>query len=501
MSIATLFYAELEKYSQSIGNRPVLLGVSGGVDSMVLMNLVHKAGISAVIAHVNYHMRPPDSDLDAQLVESEASKYGFNVHIANASPELLTSGNFQDNAREFRHAFFREVADKENCSAILLAHHREDQLETIMQKWFRGAGLQALSGMSVFDQGSTIFRPLLHVSKVDILKFATENNITFREDSSNKSNSYARNWLRNSFFEEIERFFPGWQQNVLENAERASSYDEISGVLVDKFADESGKEIHLSELQVLSQAAQRLLISTWLKKNGITFSTGQLDSIVRLIYSNTGSKVPIMEGVVVWRNRSNLQLKRTSIEPDFQFSTHFITDTQKESPQEDGRFVADDKNLESEFPQERSSTIGNQLTRSDEMLIRQNENTTIDTRRYSIEAKFISAEEECAFRGGNLYLCSESISFPLTVRRWEPGDRLIPFGMKGSMLVSDLLTNRKIASAQKKEAIVLVAFDARICAVIFPHPTERGDAGCIDNAYRLKSTHENRLELTINYSI
>lgn len=502
MSTATLFYTELKKYSQSIGSLPVLLGVSGGVDSMVLMHLAHNFGVSAIVAHVNYHMRQPDSDLDARLVESEARKYGFKVHVANASPEMLKSGNFQDNAREFRHTFFQKVAAKEHCSAILLGHHREDQIETIMQKWFRGAGLHALSGMSVYDSESAIMRPLLNISKTEIHQYATENNISFREDSSNRSNNYARNWLRNTFFNKLERFFPGWQKNVLDSAERASTYDEITRALVDKFAAASGMEITLSDLQAFSQSAQMLLISTWLKKNDIAFSAGQLDMIVRLIETNPGAKVPINNGFAIWRNRSNLQLKRSSLESDSRNDstlTHLNSKTENKPAQEEGEDAVNDENRD--LTQGTSSTIGNGLIRNHKVQICQYENASIDMHKYSFEAKFLTKEEECKFGDGKLYLCSELISYPITVRRWESGDRLNPFGMTGSMLVSDLLTNRKIVSAQKKEANVLVSFDARICAVIFPHPTERGDVGCIDNEFRLKTPYQSRLELTINYTV
>jgi len=187
---------------------------SGGVDSMVLLSVLHQLGKTIHVLHVNYQLRGEASDLDQQLIEDFCNQHSipYSIHSVELSKELENGGNLQDLARNVRYTFFKEKA-LETHSKIVLAHHADDQLELFLLNIARKSGVMGLSCM--LPEYGRIIRPLLPFSKQEILEFAKKEGIVWREDASNQSNKYRRNSIRNVFLPEIEAQLPEFRESCL----------------------------------------------------------------------------------------------------------------------------------------------------------------------------------------------------------------------------------------------------------------------------------------------
>ena len=187
---------------------------SGGVDSMVLLSVLHQLGKTIHVLHVNYQLRGEASDLDQQLIEDFCNQHSipYSIHSVELSKELENGGNLQDLARNVRYTFFKEKA-LEIHTKIVLAHHADDQLELFLLNIARKSGVMGLSCM--LPEYGRIIRPLLPFSKQEILEFAKKEGIVWREDASNQSNKYRRNSIRNVFLPEIEAQLPEFRESCL----------------------------------------------------------------------------------------------------------------------------------------------------------------------------------------------------------------------------------------------------------------------------------------------
>jgi len=200
---------------EKLGSIPVFVAVSGGVDSMLLLNLV-KDYFSVVALHVNYHLRGKESDLDEELVRQFCSnqKIPLVVHDYNLGAELKQKkSNLQNRAREIRYEFFRKQLETTPDSYLFLGHHSDDQVETFFIQYLRNAGVAGLSGMK--EISNRIVRPFLPFTKVQLTTFAQEIGLQWREDQSNSKNDYLRNKLRNQILPAIQIEIPTINSAVL----------------------------------------------------------------------------------------------------------------------------------------------------------------------------------------------------------------------------------------------------------------------------------------------
>ena len=200
---------------QNLRNKNVFLACSGGVDSIVLLHLLKSLNVNLTVIHVNYQLRGEDSDHDAKLVETRCQelKIPFQIRVVDLKKALESGGNLQDEARKVRYTWFNEILAKNKRNTIALAHHQDDQVETFLMNLARKSGVLGLACMKQEHQG--IVRPLLYFSKAEILKYASNHFIQWREDQSNKSNNYTRNRLRNEFIPLLKTQFTHFNQSVL----------------------------------------------------------------------------------------------------------------------------------------------------------------------------------------------------------------------------------------------------------------------------------------------
>lgn len=204
---STNFQYNLKKICPDFLERKFLLAVSGGADSMVLLELFQSSNLSFEVAHVNYHFREEDSDLDMVVVKGYCEEHQIKFHLKDISEEeKSTMKSLQNWARNIRYDFFFDILNERKLDNIVTAHHLNDELETFLINLSRGSGIKGLSGIPKND--NKILRPLLGFSKDDIYTFAKESNVNFREDRSNEKDDYLRNKIRNQLSPKILEIFP-----------------------------------------------------------------------------------------------------------------------------------------------------------------------------------------------------------------------------------------------------------------------------------------------------
>lgn len=189
--------------------KPYFIAVSGGLDSMLLLALMHKTGLQIEVLHVNYKLRGTESDLDAQLVHDYCHSKQIKFHLYELSlkeQQDLKASNLQAKARQLRYDFFNQIAQQHPEHLICTAQHANDQYETFWLQCLRGAGMKGMAGMQLVE--NRIFRPFLKLTKTQLLEAAQEMKLTWREDQSNKSVQYRRNLWRRQLLPALEKEFP-----------------------------------------------------------------------------------------------------------------------------------------------------------------------------------------------------------------------------------------------------------------------------------------------------
>lgn len=421
-----------------------ILGVSGGPDSMALLYLFHELNLDGLVVHVNYARRGKESDTDQELVEQIAFSWGFECCSIRLNPEDAKGENFQEWARNQRYQFFRDLKGDFKADAIVTAHHRDDQVETILQKIFRGSAPTAWQGMRVWD--GELFRPLLSFSKQDLLTFCEAEAIPFRIDESNKSSEYARNFLRNEFTPKMNTLFPGWKKNVLNLTEQAQTFEASMNILADQVS--SSNFIHREKFNELPAILKPAVLKTILDQVGLEgeYSKGQLKELAEVDSLQTGKKLRI-GNVLLIRDRNEIR-----IEPD-----------------KEGRD-------------------------SDKIAILNKHSIDKEVEKFGIKFKLKSRLSKKA----GLQLDSDKLAWPLALRTWGAGDAFHPLGMDGHQKISDHLTNRKIPSHLKEKALVLCGSDSTIYAIIYPVSAVNGERGAVSEMAKYNSTSQTFL--TINFT-
>lgn len=209
-------------------NEAIVIGVSGGLDSVVLLHCL--VGISQtkklkiIVCHLNHQIRAVNSDLDAQFVEELAKGYGldFILGIRNVPKFAEEQGlSLEDAARALRYDFLKQQARECGSLKIAVAHNLNDQVETIVMRFLRGSAAKGLSGMAVVrsENGLDILRPLLSVTRAEIELYAKQNNLKHREDETNKETIYLRNKIRHELIPTLEGYNSNLKESILRMAE------------------------------------------------------------------------------------------------------------------------------------------------------------------------------------------------------------------------------------------------------------------------------------------
>jgi tRNA(Ile)-lysidine synthase len=194
----------------------LLVAYSSGADSTCLAHALHKIGYKVAIAHANFQLRGSESEADAKFASEFAEKLGLTYHertfnTKNFQQEQKLS--IQESARQLRYDWFEELRIAHSYHVIITAHHADDQAETMFFNFMRGAGISGLRGIPKVN--GNIIRPLLDISKKEILDYLHKNKLTYREDSSNSETHYSRNFIRHEIFPLCEKIQPHFSETFL----------------------------------------------------------------------------------------------------------------------------------------------------------------------------------------------------------------------------------------------------------------------------------------------
>lgn len=252
--------------------RKLLVGVSGGRDSMVLLAALLECGFrNLVVCHLNHTLRGRSSMADERFVRRVAARHGMAAEIARARTGDYAKAHAKSlelAARELRQAFFKDCAKRSGCRTLLLAHHADDQVETCLFNFLRGTGAAGLGGMKpVSTQGNlTVRRPLLAVTRQEIRDYQEKRRISFREDASNAETHHTRNKLRHRVIPAIEEAMgPSFRTAILRAAEILRAEDDwMTGLLPRPEA-----ELPCKALLEIHPAGQARLVLAWLRSRGI----------------------------------------------------------------------------------------------------------------------------------------------------------------------------------------------------------------------------------------
>ena len=421
----------------------ILLTVSGGVDSMVMLSLFTRCGYSVGVAHCNFQLRGAESDEDEVLVEEEAAKYGvpfYNKRFETAAEMERTGESMEMAARRLRYAWFDLLSREHGYTAVAIAHHADDSIETFFINLLRGTGLRGLTGIST--QVGKVVRPLMFASRKEILEYAVANRIPFREDSSNRSTKYLRNKIRLGLIPRIREINPKFTLLMRRNLARLTDAQLFINHGIERIrgeAVESRDGIDTIRPERIDPAFPREFVIYELLSSAYGFKGDTVDALCRALEQNATGKRFYARDRVATIDRGAIRV--APIAPDDDCLTTVRQGALR-------------------------SYCGNSALYYEYLSV--DEVRTFDT---PPNVALLDADRLC---------------YPLTLRRWREGDRFIPFGMTGSKKVSDFLVDAKVSMPEKQRQFVLLSGDEIAWLV----------GRRIDDRYRLTRGTENVLRIT-----
>ncbi len=407
----------------------LLVAISGGVDSMALLCLLWANNYNFGVAHCNFQLRGEESNGDEEFVEHFASfvtdtfhKKRFNViarHEATEGYALEKKIGTQEAARDLRYAWFEELRQTFDYQYILTAHHASDSVETMLFNLSRGTGLKGLTGIK--PKNGSLIRPLLFASKTDILNYVKEYDIVFREDSSNKTDKYARNLIRHSVVPKFKKLNAAFEQNALNIINKLNEAQDLIDFTINKirvdivFIKDDKTFISIDKLKELP--AIKTVLFQLIKD--FNFNEHQIELIIN--DNKTGNKYV--------SKTHELLIDRT----------HFIVQSIENQQNTEGVSFLIFENTETiNF----ANCVFNLIK-------------SIELNRGIIKDKNVAQ------------LNYQQLIFPLKLRYWQLGDRFQPIGMNGkSQLVSDYFQQQKLSEFDKKQVLILENGDGRICWIV-----------------------------------
>jgi tRNA(Ile)-lysidine synthase len=272
----------------------VLLAVSGGVDSMVMAELFHKAGMPFAIAHCNFQLRGKDADLDEALVRAWCLQRGITFHSTGFETKKIAEEwkkGIQETARILRYEWFDAICDEHKYAKIATAHHANDNVETLLMNLFKGTGISGLHGIRA--ENNKIIRPLLFAEKEDIKAYAEQHNIRYREDASNASDAYLRNALRLNIIPRIKELIPNVVLNINDSIGRFIQAEELYKKAIEqerkKLLERRGKDYYIPVLKLRNRLPLETICYELFSPFG--FTSAQVPHIIELLSAPSGKLI------------------------------------------------------------------------------------------------------------------------------------------------------------------------------------------------------------------
>lgn len=404
-----LKYIHEEKLFHS--SQRILLAVSGGADSMLMLHLFSNAGFTVAVAHCNFGLRGSESDGDEQFVSDFCDHHNLTFYLKHFNTEEFA---FQEGisiemaARDLRYEWFNELLEKYGFDFLATAHHQDDVIETFLINLSRGSGIKGLSGIQ--PKSERIIRPMLFTNRAEILEYCKRMKISFRIDSSNMDTVYKRNLIRQQILPLLEQVNPAFRKNALKTISNLHETGQLFQQRMSEIKsfvyseDDQGAMIHIDKLLTLSPL--RTILFELIREFG--FQIEQIDDIIDSLNKESGRKF-FSDTYRLVKDREYLLISPFKTKPD-------------------KVFYIDDECTKKSYP----------LHLSVEKFDR-----THDF-RFSTLPNVVDLD-------------LDKLVFPLILRHWQEGEYFQPLGMTGLKKLSDFFIDEKYSIPDKENAWILAS--------------------------------------------
>lgn len=420
-----------------LGNKKLLLATSGGLDSMVMAHLFHKLKYEVALVHCNFQLRGMESFGDQKFVQDYAEANEIPIFVTQFDTEAFAKDyrlSTQVAARDLRYNWFYELLETEKYDYILTGHHADDNVETFLINLSRGTGLEGLVGIP--EQNDKIIRPLLLFSREEIANYANENDIRWREDSSNASDKYLRNKIRHDLvplFKELNpQFVASFQKTQSFLQESQQMVEDASIMVYQQVAKQQENEIRFDLNQLKRLPNYRSYLYQWLNEFGFL----AWDDVYDLVDSQSGKQV-FSHNFRLLKDRDSLILCPINSEIEVQ------------------EFLIDKDTKEINIP---------------------------------LNLSFCKVNDISVPSNTAIFVDQDKLEFPLVLRRWRQGDYFEPFGMEGkSKKVSKLFKDEKLSLIEKENIWILWSGETIVWVVGIRQ----------DERFRIDDTTQNILKIQL----
>ena len=409
----TKFQNHIEQNFLQLKDKKLLLAVSGGVDSMVLLDLFYKLRFDICIVHCNFQLRGKESDADEMLVREICQDSYIPYFIESFDTLEFAKENklsIQLAARKLRYDWFQEIISL-GFDYVLTAHHLDDNVETFLINFTRGTGLEGLTGIPA--QNGNIIRPLLPFSREEIENYAQANQIQWREDSSNASDKYFRNKLRHNIVPTLKELNTGFLdsfQNTLHHLQQSESLvNDASKLVFEKVVEEKENQLEIHLKPLLEFQNYKAYLYQWLKNYGFT----AWNDIYDLVEAQSGKQV-FSETHILLKDREKLILSER-----------------------------------------------NEINKSEVFIIESIESKV----NIPLKLRFCKAVNIFETVSNCIFVDESKIKFPLTIRKWQEGDYFYPSGMNGKKKLSKYFKDEKYSLLDKENQWLLCSEDQIIWVI------------------------------------
>jgi tRNA(Ile)-lysidine synthase len=404
----------------------ILLGISGGIDSIAMFHLFRLSGLKIGIAHCNFSLRGDESDKDEEFVRNLADNYNIPYYTKrfNTQTFALNEGiSIQMAARDLRYEWFEEIRNANNYQSIAIAHNADDQIETFFINLIRGTGIKGLVGIR--NKTGHIVRPLLFATRKDIVDFAGKNNFLYREDSSNSSLKYIRNKVRHEIIPAIEQLNPSFRKTMMDNIQRIKETEQIFNQVIENKYELVVSQKNQSVLLNIDELKKLDPVETYLHEflKPYGFSVTQIQNIVSS-FDNTAGKQFFSATHRILKDRTNLIVDEITV------LTNQI-------------FYINDVDTCLHYP------------------------INLTIKKEEINSTYSILKEPTIGQ-----FDFDKLVFPLTLRKWQKGDYFMPLGMNNLKKLSDFFIDQKL-SISEKENIWILESENKIVWIIGLRPDER----------------------------
>ena len=443
----------LNKKLIDAGDR-ILVALSGGADSVFLLAFLLKYkrrfNIDVAAFHLNHNLRGKEANIDEQFCKNLATLNNIRFFSTSKNVRLFAKRNrmsLEEAGRELRYSEMLKIAGTNNYTKIATAHNSDDNTETVLLNLIKGTGIKGLSGIP--EKREKIIRPILVLSKKEILDYLHNKKIKYRTDRSNEENNYNRNYLRNKIIPLIkDKLNPQFNSAVFRTSEVISGYtslidEQINNAVKKAVSYKQQKLIinlkHLEEKDVrLYGDVLRKSVRKYFKED---LESKNISDLLKLIKAQSGSEIKLPNKIFAVKERNSIII--------------YLKKREKKNAKQVEIKIGEEKQFE-------GKSVSISAFNRDKLTLQNNINKE--------------------------YISQDNIQSSFILRRWKDGDRFFPLGMKNSKKLSDFLTEQKVRSSEKKEQLVLTNAGKIVWVVGIR----------IDERYKISAKTKKVLELCLN---